>query len=406
MTGRRFGKKIPQSQQNLQYDLSVVEGKDKRTIPTTLPFPPSSGRSKHRHEPARTTKTNQKLVIFPEADEQTSVNAVGLPEPDQENLLPIGSEVKQMQRVTAYLTAESYNLKNLLNFIRKQPSGELARLYDKVLYVPISLSQEKEPSINISQSGEEKLDELVASDTAVGQVFYFEYGVTVIWGLTEDAEKTVLADVKPFENSPLDEDDHEEETFQFCQSPDRTAPCLFNDIIMLRKASSKMLKLSISHALAQSAKLTYFEKVVEATILDTKDIPYNLAATGRIKMSRLAITKQIGELLITRINVNLVSSVLDTPEIFWTQQAGPPYRTVRSYLEITQRIKVLNQRCMVINEMLKLLRVHSNSAHAGTLEWILIILIILISVEIFLGLFKLGIIVFVMIVLILMSSYD
>ena len=362
------------------------------TIPTTLPFPPSSGRLKRRHEPARTTKTSQKLVIFPEADEQTPVNAVGLPEPDQENLLPIGNEMEQLRRVTAYLTAESYNLKNLLNFIRKQASGGLARRYDEVLYVPISLSQEKEPSINISQSGEEELDELVASDTAVGQVFYFEYGVTVIWGLTEDAEKMVLAGVKPFENSPLDEDDHEEETFQFCQSPDRTAPCLFNDIIMLRKASSKMLKLSISHALAQSAKLTYFEEVVETTILKTKDIPYNLAATGRIKMPRLAITKQIGELLITRINVNLVSNVLDTPEIFWTQQAWAPlYRTVRGYLEITQRIEVLNQRCMVINDMLDLLRDHSNSAHAETLEWIVIILI---SIEIVLGLLELGIIVY------------
>jgi uncharacterized Rmd1/YagE family protein len=391
MNGRRFGKKDSQSKQNLQYDQSLIEG-NKCTIPTTIPFPPSSSRSKHRHEPARTTKTSQKLVLFPEAEEHTPVNAVGLPEPDQENSLPFSEEDEQLRRVTAYLTAESYNLKNLLNFIKKQPNGELARRYDEVLYVPISISQEKEPSLNISQSGEEELDELVASDTAVGQVFYFEYGVTVIWGLSELAEKMVLAGVKPFENSPLEEDDVEEEIFQFCQSPDRVSPCLFNDIIMLRKASSKMLKLSISHALAQSAKLTYFEEVVETTILNTKDIPFNLAATGRIKLPRLAITKQIGELLITRINVNLVSNVLDTPEIFWTQQAWAPlYRTVRGYLEISQRVEVLNQRCMVINDMLDLLRDHSNSAHAETLEWIVIILI---SIEIILGLLELAIIVY------------
>lgn len=40
-----------------------------------------------------------------------------------------------------------------------------------------------------------------------------------------------------------------------------------------------------------------------------------------------------------RINVNLVSNVLDTPEIFWSEPALEPlYRAIRGYLEISQRL--------------------------------------------------------------------
>lgn len=41
-----------------------------------------------------------------------------------------------------------------------------------------------------------------------------------------------------------------------------------------------------------------------------------------------------------RIHVNLVSNVLDTPEIFWSEPGLQPlYTTTRKYLEISQRYK-------------------------------------------------------------------
>jgi uncharacterized Rmd1/YagE family protein len=63
-----------------------------------------------------------------------------------------------------------------------------------------------------------------------------------------------------------------------------------------------------------------------------------MAADGKIQMSRKAINQKIGQLFIMRINVNLVSNVLDTPEIFWSEPALEPlYRAIRGYLEISQR---------------------------------------------------------------------
>jgi uncharacterized Rmd1/YagE family protein len=137
-----------------------------------------------------------------------------------------------------------------------------------------------------------------------------------------------------------------------------------------------MAKLTISHAMAQSAKTTLFEELVDATIQETKHIPQEMASSGKVSMSRAAITKQIGRLFIMRINVNLVSNVLDTPEIFWSEiTLEPLYKAVRGYLEISQRTELLNQRVEVISDLLDMLKEHLNYSHSEQLEWIIIYLI-------------------------------
>lgn len=99
-----------------------------------------------------------------------------------------------------------------------------------------------------------------------------------------------------------------------------------------------MIKITISHAVAQSVKLALFEGLIEDTIDTTKHIPQIMAQEGKIHMSQKAINQKIGELFIMRINVNLVSNVLDTPEIFWSEPALEPlYMALRGYLEISQR---------------------------------------------------------------------
>jgi uncharacterized Rmd1/YagE family protein len=77
-----------------------------------------------------------------------------------------------------------------------------------------------------------------------------------------------------------------------------------------------------------------------------------------------------------RINVNLISNVLDTPEIFWSEPTLEPlYRAIRGYLEISQRVELLNQRVTVISDLLDMLKENLNSTHGEQLEWIVIILI-------------------------------
>lgn len=105
-----------------------------------------------------------------------------------------------------------------------------------------------------------------------------------------------------------DSDDFITEDFVFCYNL-ASPSCIYNDVITLRNPGG-MVKLTISHAIAQSVCLAVFEGLVENSIESTRHVPRVLSETGKIHMSRKAINQKIGQLFIMRINVNLVSNVL------------------------------------------------------------------------------------------------
>ena len=124
----------------------------------------------------------------------------------------------------------------------------------------------------------------VASDIPFGEVFIFEYGVIVIWGLREEEEHAILRSIRDFGSDPIPEEEIETEHLRF--KHDFSMPArICNDIIYL-KSGNPLVKLTISHAIAQSVKLTLFENRIDNTINTTKHVPVVLAQTGDVHMSR------------------------------------------------------------------------------------------------------------------------
>ena len=86
------------------------------------------------------------------------------------------------------------------------------------------------------------------------EVFLFEYGTVVIWGMTMQQEQRFLKDIAKFESEKLPEDDVQTENFNFYYTREYQAR-IYNDFISLREKKNYMTKLAISHALAQSVKV-------------------------------------------------------------------------------------------------------------------------------------------------------
>ncbi|MCJ1287026.1 hypothetical protein MMC26_006373 [Xylographa opegraphella] len=207
------------------------------------------------------------------------------------------------------------------------------------------------------------------------EVFLFEYGTVVIWGMTLAQEQRFLKDISKFETEKLAEDDVQTENFNFYYTREYQAR-IYNDFISLREKKNYMTKLAISHALAQSVKTSLFEDLLSTTITATTPLPALLATTGSISLSRLSINKKIGELFILRINIHLQGSVLDSPELMWAEpQLAPVYGAVRSYLEMDQRVGLLMERLDVLGDLLAVLKDQVRTSHGEYLEWIVIILI-------------------------------
>ncbi|OCH93952.1 DUF155-domain-containing protein [Obba rivulosa] len=328
-------------------------------------------------------------------------------------------KAKSLPRVTAYATASSYRFPDLMKFFnaRRNSYHTNPRIIDDVIYTPYVYDPEEvsSPQRRVqfqSQSGQEQtgdllgVPELAPGDTSQNgatadsgvertmgkkkskfsetpteaEIFMFRYGTVVIWGMTEAQEKRFLSSIKRFEIDKLAPHGVEMEDLNYYYA---NYSRIYNDVITLRKGSGYMTKLSLSHALSQSVKISLFEELISSTIEETKDIPEIISETGKIGMPHKEIMKKIGELFLLRTNINSVGSVLDSPEVFWTYpDLQPLYDAARSYLEIPQRINLLNTRVEVLQDMLQLLKETVSSRHAERLETIVIALIV---VEIVLG---------------------
>ncbi|KAI9641410.1 sporulation protein rmd1 [Ciborinia camelliae] len=208
------------------------------------------------------------------------------------------------------------------------------------------------------------------------EVFLFNYGVVVIWGMSVEHEERFLEEMARFEIGKYENDDEvQEESFNFYYTKEYQ-PRIYNDFITLREKGNYMTKLAISHALAQSVQTSLFESQVDRKIEECKDYPTQIALTGTIALSRKEINMKIGELFILRISIHLSGAVLDTPEFFWSEpHLEPIYQAVRSYLEMDQRVKLLNERLDVIADLLAVLKDQLSHRHGEKLEWVVIVLI-------------------------------
>ncbi|KAI1816828.1 hypothetical protein GGS20DRAFT_145485 [Poronia punctata] len=219
------------------------------------------------------------------------------------------------------------------------------------------------------------------------EMFVFSYGVVVFWNFTEQQEKAILADMTFAESEtgvslvtrPLEQSDFETEEFHFEYNNDVKRPRIFNDMITLLPRSDHMVRLTISHAIAQSTKLCFFEERMSEILTDAQHIPKRLALTGKLNMTRTEIVRILGRLFKSRVEINLSSNILDVPNFFWDSEPTlhPLYVAIRDYLEIDPRTKVLNERCRVFLDLAEILSDSVNDSKMSSITWIIIILIII-----------------------------
>lgn len=335
---------------------------------------------------------------------------------------------ERLPRVTAYCTSASYKLDDLMRFLKgkHKTRGALPKRFDECIYSPYNYGtkgpenivstavlegvpeerqrrysdsaieveaqseRRREDLIGLHEDGDapnlgtpEKLDSTQRPsithadsdpqmdtpdfDTQVHtpEVFLFEYGTVVIWGMTLQEEKRFLKEISRFEVDKLAKDEVETEEFNFYYTREYQAR-IYNDFISLRDKKNYMIKLAISHGLSQSVKTSLFEDLVDNTIDDTKDIPAQIASSGKINLNKKQINMQIGELFILRISIHLQGSVLDAPELMWAEpQLDPVYQAVRSYLEMDQRVGLLTERLNVIGDLLAVLKDQLTVTHVS-----------------------------------------
>ncbi|KAI6148533.1 hypothetical protein BKA82DRAFT_4138473 [Pisolithus tinctorius] len=216
----------------------------------------------------------------------------------------------------------------------------------------------------------------------VAEIVFFAYGVAVFYGFSESQERSILEDVANagILKRQLKEADWEIEECHFTHDPSIAYPRIYNDFFTF-KSPSHLLKLSVAHALAQSTLLAAYEATAQRVLSDprTVAIPKQLAFSGKLQLKRRDALRLTGRLFKLRRDINLVSNVLDVPELFWSEASLKElYGAVREYMEIDERVKVLNEKLGIASGFLDAIHDHLNNNAMERITWIVIWLIILV----------------------------
>eukprot|EP01135_Chromosphaera_perkinsii_P004391 Nk52_evm42s279 gene=Nk52_evmTU42s279 len=264
-------------------------------------------------------------------------------------------------RVTVYCTAKGYNKWRLNRYLKakaeKDPYGRMVfpESYEDALYFMVPLddtSHLKFWKMKSVDKYENNMEEEIIDESlfAFGDVFYFEYGVVVMWSLDETQESEVLAELTAFESEKLSYHLIESDEFVYNYS-NSCQMVMKNDVISINRFTDHRLKLAISYALSQSCRLMVYENTLGNTISSFQKYPKSLSSTGYVKLSSNSISRKIGNLYVQASEVNLTSNILDTPDFFWDTEISNElqdiYTSVRAYMEISRRLKVLNKRLYV-----------------------------------------------------------
>jgi uncharacterized Rmd1/YagE family protein len=240
----------------------------------------------------------------------------------------------RLPRVTAYCTANKYQMDNLMRFLkgRGKTKGANPKLFDECIYTPYNYGRHldttsrralevqsmpaqmrerrhSDSAIEVEDNNKHRREDLIdlhteGGDTSLStgenetsngmhsdavqrqiqdrniggesnldfdtqvhtpEVFLFDYGVVVIWGMSLQHEQRFLKEIAKFESEKLAPDDVETECFNFYYTREYQAR-IYNDFITLREKGNYMTKLAISHALAQSVKVGSLVSKVKVSV--------------------------------------------------------------------------------------------------------------------------------------------
>lgn len=204
------------------------------------------------------------------------------------------------------------------------------------------------------------------------RVFLFDYGVCVLFQYDYESEKRLIDQLLKFATNPLESYVEEDLEYQLSATE---GVRIRNDMIDVDDLS-ELTCLSLSHALAQSTKLAFFEASIEETIKKTKYIPETLAKKGTIALSRTKLARERGRVYLEKSHIILQFNLLDTPEFIWEYpELEHYYLALSRYLEISPRATVLKNRLEVIQELLEMMADEQKHSHSSMLEWVIIVLI-------------------------------
>lgn len=207
--------------------------------------------------------------------------------------------------------------------------------------------------------------------------YYFNFGVMVFAGYSEDEMKWAMKTVANFQKNPLPvalRDDYELELRE-------GEPMTFDfNRLVLNKVEERVVRIAMFN-LAQSVALDHYHGVSENLLTEVKGFANQLELTGKLKISRKNMMRFIGRALNTQNDIAENIYIFDAPDLVWDDEfLDRMHQGLIKHFDLRVRFSEIEYTLRIIEDNLRVFSEIMNQRESSLLEWIIIILIL---VEVF-----------------------
>lgn len=206
--------------------------------------------------------------------------------------------------------------------------------------------------------------------------YYFNYGVVVFAGHTDEEIKLALTPIAPYQKNPLSNwlrEDHE------ISVQDGEMKFEFNQVVV-GKLDSKVIRVAMFNV-AQSVALDRYHQVTENLLTEIRGFTSHLELTGKLKINRKNMLKFIGKALNTQNDIADNIYIFDAPDLVWDDEyLDKLHQGLIKHFDLRVRFNEIEYTLRIIEDNLSVFREITHQRESNMLEWIIIILIL---VEVF-----------------------
>lgn len=206
--------------------------------------------------------------------------------------------------------------------------------------------------------------------------YFFNYGVIVFSGYTEEEIHQAINAIQSYLKNPEPwlRDDHSIHVI-----PDAGLQFEFDQLIV-DHIDGQVIRIAMFN-LAQSVALDHYHEVSEHLLTEIRGFTKHLELTGKLSINRRNMLKFIGRALNTQNDIADNIYIFDAPEQVWENQyLDALHKGLLKHFDLRVRFSEIEYTLRIIEDNLSVFREISNQRESNSLEWIIIILIL---VEVF-----------------------
>jgi len=207
--------------------------------------------------------------------------------------------------------------------------------------------------------------------------YYFNYGVIVFAGYSEDEMKWAAKAVSAYQKNPNAtwlRDDHE-------IRQEENADLAFEfDEVVIDKLDVKVIRITMFN-LAQSVALDHYHDISEGLLTEVKGFANQLELTGKLKISRKNMMRFLGRALNTQNDIAENIYIFDAPDLVWDDEyLDKLHQGLMKHFDLRVRYNEVEYTLRIIEDNLTVFREIIHQRESSLLEYIIIVLIL---VEVF-----------------------